>query len=256
MSADEKNRNEILARIAAELFVKSGGGEELSSKMHRLRDEIKKVIENEDTIFGKFRGLVASFEEIIPEEKQRYNAAIKALSTTSKLNRQEIVKAVNDQLEELQILEKGLMHAHPAWRDDLETMEAKSREIRDEISKLREKLERLESEEKGILNAIAARVKEMEPVKKAVAGLFADIEAEITNIKRRIEESAAESAASQPTAARDTIKSYVGSESIGGSKQDSELQKKCPMCGGQMNLHSKDGMWLCYACAYQELTRD
>ncbi len=255
MSADEKNRNEILSRIAAELFVKSGGGEELSFKIHRLHDEIKKVIENEDTIFGKFRGLVASFEEIIPEEKQRYNAAIKALSTTSKLNRQEIVKAVNDQLEELKVLEKGLMHAHPAWRDDLEAMEAKSREMRDEISKLREKLERLESEEKGILNAIAARVKEMEPVKKAVAGLFTDIEADITNIKRRIEESAVESAASQPIAARG-IESYVGSEAKEGIEQDSELQKKCPMCGGQMNLHSKDGMWLCYACAYQELIRD
>src|SRR6266496_248153 len=99
MGAEEKNRNENISRIAAELFVKSEGGEELSSKIHRLRDEIKKVIENEDTIFGKFRELVASFEEIIPEEKQRYNAAVKALSTTSKLSRQDIVKAVINQLE-------------------------------------------------------------------------------------------------------------------------------------------------------------
>ena len=61
MSAEEKNRNEILSRIVADLFVKSKGGEELSSKIRRLRDEIKKVIESEDTIFGKFRELVASF---------------------------------------------------------------------------------------------------------------------------------------------------------------------------------------------------
>ncbi len=256
MSADEKNRNEILSRLVADLYVKTKEGEELPSKIHRLRTEIKKIIEDEDTIFGKFRGLVASFEEIIPEEKQRYNAAIKALTTTSKLNRQEIVKAVNDQLEELKILEKGLMHAHSGWRDDLEAMEVKSREMREEITKLHEKLERLESEEKGILSAIAARVKEMEPAKKAVADLFADIGADITNIKKRIEESTVESAASQTIASRDSIKSYVDSEAKGSTGQDSEWQKKCPMCGGRMNLHSKDGMWLCYSCAYEELNKD
>ncbi len=111
MGAEEKNRNEILSRIAADLFVKTKGGEELSSKIHRLRDEIKKIIESEDTIFGKFHGLVESFREIIPDEKQRYNAAIKALSTTSKVSRQDIAKAVNNQLEELKILEKGLLSA-------------------------------------------------------------------------------------------------------------------------------------------------
>jgi DNA repair exonuclease SbcCD ATPase subunit len=256
MSADEKNRNEVLSRIAAELFAKSGGGEEMSSKTRRIRNEIRKIIENDVTIFGKLRGLMVSFEEIIPEEKQRYNAAIKALSTTSKLTRQEIVKAVNDQLEELKILEKGLMQSHPGWRDDLEAMEAKSRDIRDEISKLREKLEQLESEEKGILNAIAARVKEMEPVKKAVADLFAEIGAEITNIKRTIEESTVEYGASQPIAARDSVNSHVGGEAKGVIQQDSEWQKKCPMCGGRMNLHSKDGLWLCYSCAHEEFRRD
>ncbi len=35
MSAKEKNRNEILSRIVADLFVKSKGGEELSSKIHQ-----------------------------------------------------------------------------------------------------------------------------------------------------------------------------------------------------------------------------
>ncbi len=168
MGTEEKNRSEILSRILADLFVKSKEGEGLSSKIHHLRDEIKKVIASEDTIFGKFRGLVESFREIIPEEKQRYHAAIQALSTTSKLSQQEIVKAVNDQLEELKILEKGLMPALPGWRDEFKVMEAKSREMQDEISKLREKIGQLESEEKGILNGMAAREKEMELVEKAV----------------------------------------------------------------------------------------
>jgi len=109
VGTEEKKKNEVVSRMAANLFVKSKGGEELSSKIHRLRDEITKVIEHRDTIFGKFRELVESLEEIIPEEKQRYNAAIKALSATSKLSRQEIVKAVSNQLEELKILKKGLM---------------------------------------------------------------------------------------------------------------------------------------------------
>ena len=195
MGVKEKNSNENLSRIAADLFVNSKGGEELSSKIHRLRDEIKKVIESEDAIFGKFRELLESFEEIIPEEKQRYHAAIKALSTTSKLSRQEIVKAVNNQLEELKILEKGLMPALPGWRDELKVMEARSQEMKDEIAKLREKIARLESEEEGILIGMAAREKEMELVEKAMRELFTDIGAEITYIKNKVEEFTAQSAA-------------------------------------------------------------
>jgi ribosomal protein L37AE/L43A len=267
VGAEEKNRNEILSRITADLYVKSKGGEELSSKIHRLRDEIKKVIESEDTIFGKFRELVESLEEIIPEEKQRYNAAIKALSATSKLSRQEIVKAVNNQLEELKILKKGLMPPLPSWRDELKIMEAKSREMRAEISKLHEKIGRLESEEKGILNGMAAREKEMEFVEKAVGELFTDIGAEITYIKKRIEEFTADSAASQPIPSRDFIKSDIPEEKkeggmqkseIGESSapQDSEWQKKCPMCGGRMDFNLNEELWQCYSCAYEELKKD
>ena len=267
MGAEEKNRSEILSRIVANLFVKSKEGEELSSKIHRLRDEIKKVIEGEDTIFGKFRGLVESFREIIPEEKQRYHAAIQALSTTSKLNQQEIVKAVNNQLEELKILEKGLMPALPGWRDEFKVMEAKSREMRDEISKLREKIGQLESEEKGILNGMAARKKEMELVEKAVGELFTDLGAEITSIKKKVEEFTVESAASQPIPAKDSIKSDIfPSEEKGSGErkseipgppapQDAEWQRKCPMCGGRMDFYSQEEMWQCYSCAYEELKK-
>jgi len=263
VGVEEKNMNEILSRIVADLFVKSKEGEELSSKIHRLRDEIKKVIEGEDTIFGKFRGLVESFREIIPEEKQRYNAAIQALSTTSKLNQQEIVKAVNNQLEELKILEKGLMPALPGWRDEFKVMEAKSREMRDEISKLREKIGQLESEEKGILTDMATREKEMALVEKAVGELFTDLGAEITSTKKKVEEFTAESAASQPIPAKDSIKSDIFPEEKGGGErkgeiprssapQDTEWQKKCPMCGGRMDFYSQEEMWQCYSCAYEE----
>ena len=275
MGAKEKNANENLSRIAADLFVKTKGGEELSSKIRRLRDEIKKVIESDDTLFGKFRGLVESFREIIPEEKQRYSAAIKALSTTSKVSQQDIVKAVNNQIEELKILEKGLLSTPSAWRDELKVMEAKSREMRDEISKLRERIGRLESEEKEILNGMAAREEDMELVSKAVGELFTDIAEEIANINKKVQEVTAENAASQPSPPQsippqpiplgDSIKSDILREEKGGTEQkgeilessaqqqDTEFQKKCPMCGGRMDFLSNDKMWRCYSCAYEEL---
>ena len=267
MGVKEKNMNEFLSRIAADLYVKSKGGEELSFKIHRLRDEIKKVIESEDTIFGKFRELVESLEEIIPEENQRYNAAIKALSATSKLSRQEIVKAVNNQLKELKILEKGLMPTHTGWRDELKVMETKTREMRDEIAKLREKIGRLESEEKGILTAMAAREKEMGLVEKAVGALFTDIGEEITYIKNKVEEYTAERAVVQVIAHGDSIISDIPGEKKEGGQQkieiqgssaphDTEWEKKCPMCGGRMNFHSNNKMWLCYVCAYEEFEKD
>ena len=259
--------NEILPRIVADLFEKSKGGEELSSTIQRLRDEIKKVIESEDTIFGKFRKLVESFREIIPEEKQRYNAAIQALSTTAKVSRQDIVKAVINQLEELKILEKGLLGTPSGWYDELKVMEAKSREMRDEISKLRERIGRLESEEKEILKSMAAREKEMGFVEKAVGELFTDIAAEITYINKKVQEFTAENAVSKPSPPMDTIKISIPSEENGSgnqkieiressARQDTELQKKCPMCGGRMNFHINEKMWKCYSCAHEELKEE
>jgi ribosomal protein L37AE/L43A len=195
--AEEITMNGNLYRIVADL-VKSKGSVDLSSTIQRLRDEIKKVIESPDTMFGKVRGLVDSLLEIIPDEKQRYNAALKALTTTLKLSRREIVKAVNDQLEELKILEKRLLSGIPGWRDELKVMQAASQEIRDEIEKLREKIAQLESEEKIILNNIAAREKDMEVVEEATRDLFSEIEAHITAIKIKLEEPTVEIPPVQP----------------------------------------------------------
>jgi chromosome segregation ATPase len=265
MSAEQKNMNEVLSQIIADLFDKSKGGEVLPSKIHRLRDEIKKVIENETTIFGKFHELVESFREIIPQEKQRYNAAIKALSTTSKLSREEIVKAINSQLEELKILEKGLMPAFPDWRNELKVLETTAQEMRSEIVKLRERISQMESEEKGVLSSMTARKKEMELAEKAVKELFKDIGAEITYVKKKVEEFTAESAASQPVPQNEPGKSDIPAEKKVGNEQksdagaaplqDTEFEKKCPMCGGRMNFHIGDDIWQCYSCAYEESSK-
>jgi uncharacterized protein YoxC len=252
MGIEEKNMNKTLSRIVADLCVKSKGDDELSSKIDRLRDEINKVIEGEDTIFRKFRDLVESFREIIPEEKQRYNAAIKALSTTSKLSRQEIIKAINNQLAELKILEKGLMPALPGWRDEFKAMETRSRELRDEIAKLREKIGRLESEEKGILNGMAAREKEMELVENAVGELLEEIGEEITDIKEKVEEFTDDGAASHPTPKRASIKRDIPIEEKGGGEQKNEIHEP----SAQQDTEWQEKIWLCYVCAYEEVNKD
>ncbi len=267
--ADQTNRNAILSQIIAEISAQSQGGEDLSSKTRRLRDEIKKAVEQEGTIYGKIRGLVESFREIIPEEKQRYHAAIKALSTTSKLSPQEIIQAVNGQIEELKILEKSLLSSLPGWRDELKAMEAKARELKDDIARLRETIGRLESEEKGIRSGMASRQKEMEVVEKAVGDVFMDIGAVITSVKKKIEESLAESAASPPVPPprKQPVTSDIFPGESAGSGQTSEIlgssalpdkqwEKKCPMCGGRMDFHSAEKMWMCYSCAYEELAKE
>ncbi|MHB8844581.1 MAG: hypothetical protein ACYC7L_07490 [Nitrospirota bacterium] len=262
--------NKNLSRMVADLFVKSKGGEDLSSKIDRLRDELRKSIDSESALFGKFRGLLDSFREIIPEEKQRYHAAIKALSTTSKMSQQEIIKAVNGQLEELRIIEKGLMPAIPVWREDLKVMEAKAREVGGEIAKLREKITRLEDEEEGIRKGMAAREKELTLIEKAMKELFAEIAVEISTIKDKVEEFTAENAPVQPIAQTAPlapssdipVENAVVEEKAADEKKiefeappapmDAKFQKTCPMCGGRMNLHTSDKLWLCYTCAYEE----
>ncbi len=116
-----------LSQIVAELFAKPAEGKELSSRVQRLGEELKKAIQGEDTIYGKFRGLLGSFQGIIPDEQQRYHAALKALSTTSKLDRQDIVKALNSQLEELKIVEKSVLPSLPGLQGELKAMEAKAK---------------------------------------------------------------------------------------------------------------------------------
>ena len=118
----EKSVSKNLTQIVAELFAKPMEGKELSSQIQRAGDEIRKVVHSEETMFGKFRGLLESFRAIIPDEKQRYQAALQALSTTSKLSRQEIIKAFGGQIEELNALERAAAPTQQAWREGLKGM--------------------------------------------------------------------------------------------------------------------------------------
>src|SRR3990172_6264960 len=69
--------------------------------------------------------------------------------------------------------------------------------------------------------------------------------------------------APEPTPPGDSLKSDIPGAATAGSEQkseiqesvapqDSEWQKKCPMCGGRMDLQMNGEMWICYTCAYEE----
>jgi chromosome segregation ATPase len=264
MGAEENYMSRNISEIVADLFAKSTGGEDQSSRIQRLRNEIKQVIGSEDTVFGRLRGLLESFREIIPDEKQRYLAALKALSTTSKLGPQEIVKAVNGQLEELKVLEKGLVPTLPGWRDELKAMEARSQQLKGEMAQLRERMAQLESEEKTVLSGIAAREKELELAQKTVKDLFTDIGAEIASLKKKVEEFTAEAPAAQPSPKKEPPKNDVPGKKKNGSEQiqpapppkDTKFERRCPMCGGRFNLLELEKKWQCYTCAYEEAAKD
>ncbi len=276
--------NGILSVIVADLFDKSKG--ELSPKINCLRAEIKKIMESESAPFGKLGKLEESFREIIPDEKQRYHAAIKALSTTSGLSREEIVAAVNKQLEELTLLEKNLIPAIPDWRGELKLMEATTQELRKEGAKLRERMAWLESEEKRVLTGMAARQLEGELAEKTMWELFRELGAELTSTAKKVAEAAAEIPTAQPVMRQPPLPSPVPVVEKTGNEQNRELsgasapaikktdddqkneisgpaapqytkfQKKCPRCGGRMDFYGSSKMWQCYACGYEEPEKD
>jgi len=262
-----------LSQILADLFAKPTEGNELSPHIQHLGIEIRKVVHSEDTMFGRFSGLLESFRTIIPDEKQRYQAALQALSTTSKLSRQEILKAMGGQLEELKIVETGLMPAQSAWRDELTTMDARSQGLQGEIANLRARMAQLEGEERTVQAAMAARQKDLEGAEKTIKQLLADIGAEISALKKKLEEwtadtPAAEQAqpAAQPSPKKEPPRESQQSDVSGKKKdvehtseieasspqQDTKFQRKCPMCGGPFHLLELENIWQCYTCAYEE----
>lgn len=262
MSTDEKyNMKGLLSDLLAKAEKREG------LDVVRLRDEIKRGIESEDEIIRKFLGLVESFKDIIPEEKQRYNAAIRALSATSGLSRQNVLESINNQLEELKKLEKRVLSALPGFRDELKVMESRSQEIKSEIAKLREKIVQFEKEEQKILGGMASREREMKIVEGAVSKLFADIGVEISGIRKKIEEFTAEKVSPQPKAPPESIESHKHEEEKGGAEeegkieetsatQETEFLRKCPMCGGQINFLIKEAKWMCYTCGHEESAKD
>ncbi len=271
-----------LSQIVADLFAKPMEGNELLSQVQRLGDELRKVAHGDDTMSGKFLGLLESFRTIIPDEKQRYQAVLQALSTTSKLSRQEIVQAINSQLVELKIVENGLMPSQQSWRDALKGMESRALQLKGEMEQLRARLAQLEGEEKSVQAGIASQEKDLASAEKTVKELFATIGAEITLLSKKILDLTGEPpalpptppvvqptlpaaqpapSAPQPAARPEPVKGSAPEKKKDEEKvelkvapppADTKFRRKCPMCGGPFNLLQLEQKWQCFTCAYEE----
>ncbi|NTW60408.1 MAG: hypothetical protein HGA43_14735 [Nitrospirae bacterium] len=262
-----------LSQIVADLFARPTEGKELSAQIQRLGLEIRTVVQSEDTIFGKLRELLESFRGILPDEQQRYHAALQALCTASKLSRQEIIKAMSDQLEELKIIEKNVIPSLTGWRDGLKTMEARSQGLKGEIANLQARIAQLEGEERTVQAAMAARRKDLEGAEKTIKQLLADIGAEIGALNKKAEELTAEAPSAQPAPPtaqpvqqKEPVKSDVPVKKKKDGEQkieiqrtspapDTKYQRKCPMCGGPFHLLELENIWQCFSCAYEEPNR-
>jgi ribosomal protein L37AE/L43A len=265
MGITHKYNKMFLSQTSADLLARAREREESSPDISRLRDEIIKDIERKDETFGKFRGLLESLSDVVPEEEKRYRAAIKALSFTSGLTRGDVLEAVDRRLSELKEMGKAFTSALPAWRADLKVMESKSEGIRNEISMSRKKMSQLEEEEREILDGMAELARKVELAENGIDGLLTDIAAEITGVKVKAEESVDDKISLPPLRPGDSFKNsrrtadiitVVPESSFQEASlpqdQNAEEWKKCPVCGGRAMWYLKKKVWKCYVCAHEE----
>lgn len=245
-----------------DLLARAKDGELLDLAL--LGDEIRKGLDSGDKTFSIFNDLVESLQDIIPKEKQRYNAALKALSKTSGLNRQHILESAESRIGELKDIEGLVFSAMAGFSDALHALAARSKLIRSEIAELRKKISDLEKEEQETLSSLARRERENKAAEQAVRKVFSDVGAEITEISNKIVQFSAEAAPTQPIkppasvepAEREDAEADVELEESPAEEpaapQDTKWIKKCPLCGGQMNFHSSESLWMCYTCGNEE----
>jgi ribosomal protein L37AE/L43A len=210
---------EGFSQLVAGLLGQARKGEDLSSVIKRVRAAIRKEIEGDDTIVGKLKALEGSLREVIPDEKMRCQAAIKTLSTTSKLSREEIVSAVNDQLEELAMLEKLLVSAFPQVIT----------EIKAELASFKEK-----AGEPRVESAAQQPVPDREIKSIAAQTVSRD------------------SIYQEPASEQKQSDEKGGQKTAPGPTPPPASKKKCRMCAGHMDYYAADRKWQCYSCAHEE----
>ncbi len=218
---------EDLSQLVAVLLEQAKTGEDLSSAIARVRTEIKKAIEGGDTIVARLHALEESFREVIPEEKLRYQASIKALSTTSSLSRQEIFAAVEKQVEELSLLEKLLGSVLPAIT-----------EIRTEITSIRQNF----GEPRG---EIAAE----QPVSDAAVRPERAGDVQSTGETGINKDSIFPDLA--PAAAVEQYGEQPEPRTTPGPVEGSEPGQRCPMCDQPMDCNAADRKWHCLSCGFE-----
>ncbi len=177
-----------LSDIVAEVFARPAEGKGLSHQVRSAGEELRKAVHGDETISGKLLVLLDSLRTILPDERQRYQAALQAVSSTEKLSRPEIIIAMNAQLEELRTIELRMAATGQAWRDSVKSMQVRSQQLKGEIAQLRERVGRLESEERAAQADRSAQDQGLTLAEKAMKDLFSDIGEEVRSLNKKIED--------------------------------------------------------------------
>ena len=235
---------EGFSRLIAVLLEQAGRGEDLSSLTGRVRDVMRKELEGDDTIPGRLRALEGSLREVIPDEKLRCQAAGKALSATSKLDREEIASAINDQLEELAMLDKFLVTALPQV----------IAEIRAELTSLKGKAGDPHVESAAQQHVPARGITSMGSQTISKDSIFPG-QAPVPEQKQN-DEKDRDRAISKDSifpASAQVAESKPAGENAGKTTEPSDgvMKQKCPLCRGQMNYSAADGKWQCPSCGFE-----
>jgi ribosomal protein S27AE/chromosome segregation ATPase len=268
MSRDEKNN---MKGPLSDLLAKAKENEGLDPVL--FRDEIIKESASGDKTLEKFLELVESFQDVLPKEKQRYSVAVRALRTTSGISRQKVLESTDSQLEALGRLEEGVLSDLTAPDDELSDMDSRLQKTKSELAELREKVAALVKEEREILGVMAARERKRKAVEDTVRKVFTDVSAEISGIKKKIEEFTGEKVkvSPEPAAQPDVVESHEIEEEEGEEveakgltmeetfqrdetfpRKETKWLKKCPVCGGDIIFLVHERKWTCYTCGHEE----
>lgn len=255
-SPRDKDKKDLVSRITDVLLGEMGryretgtgeGGEQLFNG-GRLRQGIRDEMQKEGGPLGKFLGLVESFREIIPDEDKRYSAALKALAQASDLSPEDILGAAESRLSDFKKLEQGLSSAADGWREDLKELEARSREIKAQISQLQDRLRQLQEEEGEVLDRLAAGEEGISSAVERAGAVLKDLEQEIKEIKGKIVLNIDREAPSGVETAPAEGRRQKGGPSSGAAQG----KRACPNCSGQMDWYEVEKTWKCFVCAHEE----
>lgn len=234
-----------------------GGGSGFAAEANGLLGQIRAQVEGAGEELQRFLGLLDAFVDIIPDEQDRYSAAVKALSHATGLTVKDVLAAADRQLAELKGQREGFSEALARWREDLHLHAAKSREIRSRIGALEREIAELEAMEKEALSQLVTGEKEVARAAAQFDSMADEFHADIETARQKILDmvSADGAPARKAPASRkkkepvDEPPDLAEDEGIGLAAQESDHRKICSDCKCPMDWHEIEKKWKCFVCA-------
>jgi DNA repair exonuclease SbcCD ATPase subunit len=237
----------------------------LSLNGSQLIESIRSEIEKENGVLRKFLGLVESLRDIVPEEDKRYHAALESLSQAIGVSKEDIVRAADRQLSELENQRKSFALSLVERRAEMKVLLARANHIKSEASRLQEEIHRLEEEEKRILAKVKAEEAALRTTEENFTAVVEKLEKEIGETRRRITRYLLEGAPppDEPLM-HPHMEEFAGTRAVGEDPDDfgdttlrpaaektSVNTKTCPNCQNQMDWYDFDKKWKCFVCAHE-----